>query len=137
MTSKELHEAAAAMQEWAEQMADKYIDDDDDDPDGQLLHRQLGRVASTVLAEHAADDDEDVDEKWFLQLTGGVALLYLNDSEEWYFACDAAEITMRFERYSKRTPSGNCFAECGAVIKKRGQFRQLCRALGVKLKEVK
>ena len=117
------------MQEWAEQMADKYIEDDDDDPDGQLLYRQLGNVASTVLAEHAADDDESVSDEWFQQVLGepqrrmtgdmyqipGQRLwLFQRCDDEWGLTGDNRDI---------------------CDIKTRGQFRQLCRALGIELKE--
>ena len=139
MNAKELCEVAAKELECLTPWQIELERDKDTPPEMIKDCGAVCEVLRTYLAEHAADDDEPVSEDWFRKFTDNEPGLDIDSSREWYLACDGDgdEITLQFERSSKKMPNSDCWAMCCVSIKTRGQFRQLCRALGVELKEVK
>jgi hypothetical protein len=89
----------------------------------------LGQLARAVLAEHPADDGERISQEWFdemyefaLSLDEQFGLFLGSDGVVYLFAESGAEDSSHFSRPLPH-------------IKTRVQFRNLCKVLGIPLKE--
>lgn len=118
MNAKELIAAAKSLSHEAARYFEEYMIEDHDDPDTRGLFERIDLVTDHILATVRADDDEP-----------------LTDAD---FVNESLGNGYQFGRIPGNVPCIQAEG-CGPVflphVKTRGEFRQLCRLLGVELKE--
>ncbi len=130
MNAKELRQAAELLSNEAARYFEEYLAEEHDDADSFAHFERVDLVTDHLLATVREDDDEPLTERFVDQFRGSSG----EDGD--YFYWDA-NVPMNDPRpgllglLSSRKNQSHEFAH----IKTRGEFRALCRLLGVKLKE--
>ena len=140
MIAKELIAAAESLSHEAARYFEEYMIEDHDDPDSHGLFERIDLVTDHILATVRPDDDEPLTEDWFGAFAAKAGQYRFEFSigrgrsfqiDELHDKTWAAELLIdSHNRYGIKDD-----AECGFEIQTRGDFRQLCRLLGVALKE--
>lgn len=124
MTSKELRKAAELSATECFQYFEEYHEEDHDDPDSKQHYERIDMMAAHIIYTVREDDGEEIDEVWFNKYSEyHDNTIELGDSCQFYW--DGTLLTLWYQ--------GRELSFHGT--KTRGDLRQLCRLLGVKLKE--
>lgn len=118
MNAKELRQAA--------EITRHFIEREDDDLN--VIAGHIENIAAHILSTVRDDDDEPVSKEWFEEVIGDP--LDLQTIEPWF-------IWWHSTRELLMGPEGGSVGPepLTLPIKTRGQFRSLCRGLGIELKE--
>lgn len=125
MRSKELIEAAERRWKQALHELIEYNEEDHDDPDMKSHWEDMLEMSNHILATVRADDDEPVNDKWFSSVFEQCVSQRYEFGTNCIMEIDEENESWYVWSYGDRL----------GEVKTRGQFRQLCRGLGIELKE--
>lgn len=119
MKAKELRQAAESLSNDAARYLEEYLAEEHDDAVSFAHFERVDLVTDHILATVREDDDELVDELWFIKQTrvDGPLLNMI------VLVCRSEGFHLKVNGNESDRPAT------------RGDFRALCRLLGVKLKE--